>query len=32
LSARARFSPAQDGNGNPVTSTTTARITWRIAE
>ncbi|HWJ59941.1 MAG TPA: TonB family protein [Sphingomicrobium sp.] len=32
LSARARFSPAQDGNGNPVTSTTSARITWRIAE
>jgi protein TonB len=32
LTARARFSPAQDGNGNPVTSTTNARITWRIAE
>jgi len=32
LTARARFSPAQDGNGNPVTSTTSARITWRISE
>jgi protein TonB len=32
LTARARFSPAQDGNGNPVTSTTSARITWRIAD
>jgi protein TonB len=32
LTARARFSPAQDGNGNPVTATTSARITWRIAE
>jgi protein TonB len=31
LTARARFSPAQDGNGNPMTSTTSARITWRIA-
>lgn len=32
LTSRARFSPAQDGNGNPVTATTSARITWRIAE
>ncbi len=32
LTARARFSPAQDGNGNPVTATTSARITWRIAD
>jgi protein TonB len=32
LTSRARFSPAQDGSGNPITSTTSARITWRIAE
>jgi protein TonB len=32
LTARARFSPAQDGSGNPVTATTTARITWQIAD
>ncbi len=32
LTSRARFSPAQDGNGNPVSSTTSARITWRIAD
>ena len=32
LTSRARFSPAQDGSGNPVTSSTSARITWRIAE
>jgi protein TonB len=32
LSARARFSPAQDANGNPTTSTYTRNITWRIAE
>jgi len=32
ISARARFSPAQDSNGNAITSTTTARITWRLAE
>jgi periplasmic protein TonB len=30
LSARARFSPAQDGNGNPVSGTTSATITWRL--
>ena len=32
LTARARFSPAQDANGNAVTSSTSARITWRIAD
>ena len=32
LTSRARFSPAQDGSGNPITSTTSARITWRIAD
>jgi protein TonB len=32
LSARARFSPAQDANGNPTSSTYTRNITWRIAE
>jgi periplasmic protein TonB len=32
VSARARFSPAQDANGNPTTSTYTQSITWRIAE
>ena len=32
LTARARFSPAQDGSGNPISSTTSARITWRIAD
>ena len=30
LTARARFSPAQDANGNPTTSTTNATITWRL--
>jgi protein TonB len=32
LTARARFSPAQDANGNPITSTYSRSITWRIAE
>ena len=32
LTSRARVSPAQDGSGNPITSTTSARITWRIAD
>ena len=32
LTSRARFSPAQDGSGNAVTSTFSGRITWRIAE
>jgi protein TonB len=32
LTARARFSPAQDANGNPTTSTYSRTITWRIAE
>jgi protein TonB len=32
ISARARFSPAQDANGNPMTSTYSQTITWRIAE
>jgi hypothetical protein len=32
LSARARFSPAQDANGNPTTSSYAQTITWRIAE
>ena len=32
LSSRARFSPAQDANGNPMTSTYSQTITWRIAE
>lgn len=32
LTARARFSPAQDANGNPTTSTYSQTITWRIAE
>ena len=30
LTARARFSPAQDGNGNPTSGTTSATITWRL--
>ncbi|HKX92526.1 MAG TPA: energy transducer TonB [Sphingomicrobium sp.] len=32
LTARARFSPAQDGNGNPTTGTFPASLTWRISE
>lgn len=32
LTARARFSPAQDASGNPTTSTYSQTITWRIAE
>ena len=32
VTARARFSPAQDANGNPTTSTYTQSIVWRIAE
>jgi TonB family protein len=30
LSARARFSPARDGAGNPVADTATTKITWRL--
>ncbi|WP_300397640.1 energy transducer TonB [uncultured Sphingobium sp.] len=29
---RARFKPAKDSNGNPVTDTYTGRITWRLPE
>jgi len=32
VQARARFSPAQDANGNPISSTYSQNITWRIAE
>ena len=32
LTARARFSPAEDGSGNPTTSTYSRTITWRISE
>jgi len=32
VTARARFSPAQDANGNPITSSYSQTITWRIAE
>jgi protein TonB len=32
VSARARFSPAQDANGNPTTSEYSQTIVWRIAE
>ena len=32
VSARARFSPAQDANGNPMTSSYSQTIVWRIAE
>jgi protein TonB len=28
--ARGRYSPAQDANGNGVTSTTSATVTWRL--
>jgi protein TonB len=30
LSARARFSPAQDANGNPIESTYSQSISWRL--
>jgi periplasmic protein TonB len=30
LTRRARFSPAQDSNGNPITATHRQRITWRL--
>jgi periplasmic protein TonB len=30
LTRRARYSPAQDSNGNPVTATTSGRVTWRL--
>jgi protein TonB len=30
LTARARFSPAQDANGNPTTGTFSAKLTWRL--
>jgi protein TonB len=32
VTARARFSPAQDASGNPTTSSYTQSIVWRIAE
>jgi protein TonB len=32
VSARARFSPAQDAEGNPMTSSYSQTIVWRIAE
>jgi protein TonB len=32
VTARARFSPAQDASGNPTTSTYSQSIVWRIAE
>jgi protein TonB len=32
VTARARFSPAQDANGNPTTSSYSQSIVWRIAE
>ena len=32
LTARARFSPAQDANGNPTTSTYSRSIRWQITE
>jgi periplasmic protein TonB len=32
VSARARFSPAQDANGNPISSSYSQTIVWRIAE
>ena len=32
LTSRARFSPAQDANGNPITSSYSQTIVWRIAE
>jgi protein TonB len=30
ISSRARYSPAQDANGNPTTATTTGTVTWRL--
>jgi protein TonB len=30
LQSRAKFTPAQDGNGNPTTGTFSQRITWRL--
>jgi protein TonB len=30
MRSRARFTPAQDSNGQPTTDTTSARITWRL--
>jgi hypothetical protein len=32
MKARARFTPAVDGSGNPVTSTFSRSVTWRIAD
>ena len=32
LTARARFTPARDSNGNPTTDSVSARIVWRIQE
>ena len=32
LTARARFSPAEDSSGNPTTSSYSRTITWRISE
>ena len=32
VTSRARFSPAQDANGNPISSTYTQSIRWQIAE
>jgi protein TonB len=32
VTSRARFSPAQDANGNPTTSSYSQTIVWRIAE
>src|SRR6476620_9494932 len=32
LTARARFSPAEDASGNPTTSSYSRTITWRISE
>jgi protein TonB len=32
VSARARFSPAQDANGNPTSSSYSQTIRWQIAE
>lgn len=32
VSARARFSPAQDANGNPTTSSYTQAIRWQLAD
>jgi len=32
LTSRARYSPAQDANGNPTSGNVSGRVTWRIAE